>query len=40
VAVNPLSALTPGFLRRIFDVKREKITDPVLKDMIEEQKIK
>ena len=40
VVVNPLSALTPGFMRRIFDVKREKITDPVIKDMIEEQKIK
>ena len=40
VVVNPLSALTPGFLRRVFDVKREKITDPVIKDMIEKQKIK
>ena len=38
VNVNPLSALTPGFLRRIFDVKREEITDPKLQDMIEEQK--
>lgn len=38
VSVNPLSALTPGFLRRIFDVKREKITDSKVKDLIEEQR--
>lgn len=38
VSVNPLSALTPGFLRRIFDVKREEITDSEVLDMIEEQK--
>lgn len=28
IAVNPLSALTPGFLRRIFDVKRRDIEMP------------
>ena len=28
VAVNPLSALTPGFLRRIFDVEREDMAIP------------
>ena len=38
VGVNPLSALTPGFLRRIFDVKRDKITDPNVKELIEDQK--
>ncbi len=38
VTVNPLSALTPGFLRRIFDVKREGITTPDVKDLIEKQK--
>lgn len=27
IAVNPLSALTPGFLRRIFDVKRTDLPD-------------
>ncbi|MCF6274212.1 MAG: DUF3971 domain-containing protein [Robiginitomaculum sp.] len=40
IAVNPLSALTPGFLRRIFDVKRDKITDPKITDLIKEQKKK
>ena len=40
VSVNPLSALTPGFLRRIFDVKREKIDDPDIVDLIETQKQK
>lgn len=38
VSVNPLSALTPGFLRRIFDVKRDDIMDPNIKELIEEQK--
>jgi hypothetical protein len=38
VSVNPLSALTPGFLRRIFDVKREDISDPNVDELIEEQK--
>jgi len=38
VSVNPLSALTPGFLRRIFDVKRDEIEDPDLKELIEQQK--
>ena len=38
VTVNPLSALTPGFLRRIFDVKREDIDDDTVKDLIEKQK--
>jgi hypothetical protein len=38
VSVNPLSALTPGFLRRIFDVKREEIQDETVNDLIEEQK--
>ncbi len=38
VNINPLSALTPGFLRRIFDVKRKEITDPNVKDLIESQK--
>ncbi|RZV35944.1 MAG: DUF3971 domain-containing protein, partial [Acidimicrobiales bacterium] len=38
VTVNPLSALTPGFLRRIFDVKRDDIKDDTVKDLIEEQK--
>lgn len=38
VSVNPLSALTPGFLRRIFDVKRDKIEDQTVKELIEEQK--
>ena len=27
VSVNPLSALTPGFLRRIFDTEREDIVE-------------
>ncbi len=40
IAVNPLSALTPGFLRRIFDVKRDKIIDPEIADLIKEQKKK
>lgn len=38
VAVNPLSALTPGFLRRIFDVKREDIKDETVQDLIDAQK--
>jgi len=40
IAVNPLSALTPGFLRRIFDVKRDKIKDPAIADLIKEQEKK
>ncbi|PHR61967.1 MAG: hypothetical protein COA43_01995 [Robiginitomaculum sp.] len=40
VSVNPLSALTPGFLRRIFDVKRDKVTDPKINDLIKEQRKK
>lgn len=40
IVVNPLSALTPGFLRRIFDVKRDKITDPEIADLIKEQEKK
>ncbi len=39
VNVNPLSALTPGFLRRIFDVKREAIDDPDVADLIQQQKL-
>ncbi|PHS41548.1 MAG: hypothetical protein COA91_01880 [Robiginitomaculum sp.] len=39
INVNPLSALTPGFLRRIFDVKREAIDDPDVADLIKEQKL-
>ena len=38
IGVNPLSALTPGFLRRIFDVKREKIKDPNVAELIKKQK--
>ena len=38
VTVNPLSALTPGFLRRIFDVKRDDIEDDAVKELIEEQR--
>lgn len=38
ISVNPLSALTPGFLRRIFDVKREKIKDEKILEVIEQQK--
>jgi len=30
IAVNPLSALTPGFLRGIFKPKREKLPDEVM----------
>ena len=30
VAVNPLSALTPGFLRRIFSPQREKLPEQVI----------
>jgi len=37
VAVNPLSALTPGFLRRIFDVKRDETEDPEIAGLIKEQ---
>jgi len=37
IAVNPLSVLTPGFLRRIFDVKRDKIEDPNIADLIKQQ---
>jgi len=40
VSINPLSALTPGFLRRIFDVKRDKIEDPDIVDLIKEQEKK
>jgi len=40
VSVNPLSALTPGFLRRIFDVKRNEIENPNLADLIKEQEKK
>ncbi len=38
ISINPLSALTPGFLRRIFDVKRDKISDPELKELIKQQR--
>ncbi len=41
ISVNPISALTPGFLRRIFDVKRKDIkemTDPDVADLIKRQK--
>ncbi len=37
ITVNPLSALTPGFLRRIFDVKRDGIDDPAVADLIKKQ---
>ena len=37
ISVNPLSALTPGFLRRIFDKKRDKIEDPDVVDLIKGQ---
>ncbi len=40
ISVNPLSALTPGFLRRIFDVKRDKIEDPDVADLIKGQEQK
>lgn len=39
VSVNPLSALTPGIFRRIFDVKRDEIS-PEVNDLIESQKQK
>lgn len=38
VAVNPLSALTPGFLRRIFDRRRDVPDDPDVIQLIEQQK--
>ncbi len=40
ISVNPLSALTPGFLRRVFDVDRDKIEDPNIADLIKEQEKK
>jgi AsmA-like C-terminal region/Protein of unknown function len=40
IMVNPLSALTPGFLRRIFDVKRDKIENPNIVDLIKNQETK
>ncbi len=40
ISVNPLSALTPGFLRRIFDVKRDKIEDADVVDLIKTQEQK
>lgn len=33
IAVNPLSALTPGFLRGIFRTKRDKLPDDVLAEI-------
>jgi len=33
IAVNPLSALTPGFLRGIFKPKREKLPDAVMAEI-------
>ena len=35
VAVNPLSALTPGFLRDIFKPQREKLPEQLLNDIQE-----
>jgi hypothetical protein len=39
ISVNPLSALTPGFLRRIFDVKREDVDALPQKDTPEKAEI-
>ena len=33
ITVNPLSALTPGFLRGIFRVKRDKLPENVIADI-------
>jgi hypothetical protein len=33
IAVNPLSALTPGFLRGIFRTKRDKLPDNVVAEI-------
>ena len=33
VVVNPLSALTPGFLRGIFKPKRENLSDDVIAEI-------
>ena len=34
IAVNPLSALTPGFLRGIFRTKRDKLPDDVIAEIV------
>ncbi|MEE9271914.1 MAG: AsmA-like C-terminal domain-containing protein [Robiginitomaculum sp.] len=39
INVNPFSALTPGFLRRIFDKKRDEAINPNVQDLIRQQKI-
>ncbi|HFB54738.1 MAG TPA: hypothetical protein ENJ46_02350, partial [Hellea balneolensis] len=36
ISVNPLSALTPGFLRRVFDVKRDDVNRPALSGIKED----